>query len=261
MYRSRFPRHAALLKQIIDETTGGKQREFARKIGAAQPVISRVLAGKQDVSDGLVKRMQVLRGQVPDALLDSFAKGQEARNLSAYQVPMTKNLVSGVPNACTSSLLGREVEVPASLFRSNVYAIEAKNCLLEGRYESMNLLPADIIVIESITEEKSRLFELIGNRVIVAKYYCGQQVFLGLVNCQLKFFPELDQIIAVDVPTTITGPDGLTLEISAKKPDLNSHSKSGKRGRVASEMNLGNAVSVPQNVEFVGVALAVLRAL
>lgn len=159
---------AQKIAELVETRSGGNQREFARLVGCAQPVVSRILNGKQEPGRDLLERIAKLENVDRDELIATLETQGEIDRASRTQVPIASTLLDGHPASRQELLTINTVAVSPTVFRASLYAIPARACEPAFSNPSERMRADDLIVIESSVERlRSNLQALNGKLCVV----------------------------------------------------------------------------------------------
>lgn len=128
----------------------GNQREFARLVGCAQPVVSRIVNGQQQPSRALLERIAKLEGVDRDDLMAKLeSTNSEDALVCETQIPVAHCLLAGSPGSHSRHFTSSTVAVPLTVFRPSLYAVKAKSCEPAFGDPAERFRSDDLIVIES----------------------------------------------------------------------------------------------------------------
>ena len=149
---------AQSIADLIQSIANGSQRKFASLAGCSQPLISRIVNGQQQPGRELVSRIAKIDGVDGDALLAKLEEDSHASRADDFEVPVASCLL---PSAPVDRLITGTLAVPASQYRSTLYAVPARACDPAFSDPSECLLPDDLIVMESSTQLLSQNVQLL----------------------------------------------------------------------------------------------------
>lgn len=142
---------AKQIAELVESLAGGNQSKFARMVGCAQPVISRILSGKQEPGRDLLERISKLEGVDRDLLIASRKVGKLTQS-NRYLVPIASCLLDGHPLLNQDLLTSQSVEVSPVVFRETMYAVHAEQCRPASDSKTEFMRPDDLIFIDSSIE-------------------------------------------------------------------------------------------------------------
>jgi len=142
---------AALVADLVEQISGGNQRDFARKTGCSQPLISKILSGKQQPGRELLEKMASLDGVDRPAILRFIDVDDTSLVWGEAQVPIAQCLLDGHPEDRRDQLTTNSVVLSRSIYRPSLYAVAARGCEPAFGDPSERMRADDMIVIESST--------------------------------------------------------------------------------------------------------------
>lgn len=174
---------AQKIVDLIDSEAGGSQRRFASMVGCAQPVLSRIVNGRQEPGRDLVERIAKLDGVDRQSLLDCLGERADEDFFEECSIPIAPCLLRSCPPGGSDQLTASTLAVSYSVHRPSLYAVQARMCEPAFSDPSERLRPDDLIVIESSTAQfRSNLMMLNGKlAVVVVNDETGETVTLRRV--------------------------------------------------------------------------------
>lgn len=162
---------AHAVAELMNRIADGNQREFARMIGCAQPVISRIVNGKQQPSRELLERIGKLNGVDRDALIAALEltnqEEEDEEDISETQIPVAQCLLDGPPASRSSHFTTSTVAVSPAVFRHSLYAVSAKACEPAFSDPSERFRGDDLIVIESLVDSLRKNLQGLNGKLCV----------------------------------------------------------------------------------------------
>ena len=144
------------LSRISKEIAGlveqaGGQRAFAKAAGVSQPLISRIVNGRQEPGEDLLTAISKL----PDVNQETFWEraSLSTSKESEFLVPIAHALLSSTPASSADELTAETVAVPNAVYRHSLYAIRAKHCYPTFLDPSEAFQPEDLVVIDTSVEK------------------------------------------------------------------------------------------------------------
>ncbi|MCA8994949.1 MAG: helix-turn-helix transcriptional regulator, partial [Planctomycetaceae bacterium] len=174
---------AQKVAELVESTSAGNQRGFARLVGCAQPVISRILNGKQQPGRDLLERIAKLENVNRDELIATLEAQEAIDRVTKTLVPVACALLDSHPRKRIDQLTSNKVAVSPAIFRSSLYTVHARVCEPAFSNPSEQMRADDLIVIEtSIERLRTNLQALNGKLcVVVTKSLSGQTITLRRV--------------------------------------------------------------------------------
>lgn len=159
---------ALAVKELMDKIARGNQREFARIVGCAQPVLSRIVNGQQLPSREFLERIAKLDGVDRDDLMAKLdSANSEEAIISETQIPVAHCLLAGSPGSHLNHFTSSSLAVPPTVFRPSLYAVAAKSCEPAFSDPSERLRTDDLIVIESSVDALRRNLQGLSGKLCV----------------------------------------------------------------------------------------------
>ena len=159
---TRMPRlspSARMIADLVATVGGGSQREFARLVGCAQPVISRIVTGQQRPGKKLLERIAKVDGVDRKALMATLQPTLEMGELSNTMVPIAHGLLDGLPAERRERLTEHAVGVSPLVYRPTLYAVSAEACEPAFSDEAELMHKNDLLIFDA---DKDRLRKNIG---------------------------------------------------------------------------------------------------
>ena len=172
---------AKMVSELVRTLGGGSQRKFARLVGCAQPVISRIVRGEQQPGRDLLERIAKVKGVDRDALMATLVPSIEMGETANALVPVFDGLLNGSPAAQQGRLTGETVAVAPLGFRPTLYAVRARACASVLNNEQERMLPNDLVIIESHMTYFRKDVQSLNRRLCVI-----DQCKTGVVSITLK---------------------------------------------------------------------------
>ena len=147
----------------------GNQRDFARKVGCSQPLLSRIVTGKQEPGKELLQRIARYCGMDPAELLATLEIPLTFGN-AATTIPVAQGLLDGSPATLRHELTTDTLTVAPTVYRDSLYAVVAKRCEPAFSDPSELMRGDDLLVIDSSMERvEKNLLTLNGRLCVVAR--------------------------------------------------------------------------------------------
>jgi len=169
----KFPKKTILsasaqsVAELVERISSGNQREFARAVGCAQPVISRIVNGKQEPGRELLEKIAGLEGVDRAALLATLKSETPNSHVSETMVPIAHCLLDGHPATRWDQLTTSTVAVSPSVFRPSLYAVAARSCQPACSDPSERMRPDDLIIIESSLDRLKKNLQILNGKLCV----------------------------------------------------------------------------------------------
>ena len=156
---SRLTPCAEVIADLVETVGGGSQREFARLVGCAQPVISRIVTGQQQPGKKLLERIAKVDGVDRKALMATRRPSLEMVEAAKSMVPIARCLLDGLPAERRERLTDRAVGVSPLVYRPTLYAVSAEACEPAFSDEVERMHKNDLLLVDA---DKDRLRKNIG---------------------------------------------------------------------------------------------------
>jgi len=181
--KSTLSTSAQMVTELVERISSGNQRAFARAVGCSQPVLSRILNGRQQPGRELLERIAALPGVDRDELLATLKVDTTLDRAAETMVPVANSLLDGNPASRPDQLTARTIILSPDVYRPSLYAVSAKAC--EPAYsDALERMRADdLIIIESKVEGMRRNLQILNGKlcVIVVRGSKGNTITLRRV--------------------------------------------------------------------------------
>lgn len=142
-----LPPFRKLLRGMVDSHGGGSQKGLAKKLSCSQPMLSRLLSGKQPPSKSLLHRIEQL-ANIDATLLADFPSQVESP-AARYTIPIASSLIRGLPADHTSQLTTNILPVSHTTFAESVYAVSVGKCSASLDLQRESLRQDDHLIVDS----------------------------------------------------------------------------------------------------------------
>lgn len=178
---------AQRIVDLMESISNGNQREFARLAGCSQPVISRIINGKQQPGRKLLERIAKLDGVDRDSLLATLISGTNMDLISQSMVHIAYSLLDGPPSTRKDQLTDGTVTLSPSLYRPSLYAVRARTCEPAFDDPSEQMRADDLIVIESSMERVRKNLQMLNGKLCVIVTQGENNDTITLKRVRLKY--------------------------------------------------------------------------
>lgn len=158
---------AQSIVELVERISGGNQREFARTVGCAQPVISRIVNGKQEPGRELLEKIAGLDGVDRAALMATLKSEMPGSHFSETLVSIAQCLLDGNPATRWDQLTTNTIAVSPTVFRPSLYAVAARSCEPAFSDLSERMRPDDLLIIESSLDRLKKNLRMLDGKLCV----------------------------------------------------------------------------------------------
>ena len=214
---------AKKIVELIATVANGSQRDFSRIVGCSQPVISRIVNGKQEPGRELLERIAKLDSVDRDSLLATLKAEETITRFNETTVAIATCLLDGSPSTRCDQLTSGTLVLSTAIYRPSLYAVAARACEPAFSDPLEEMLPNDLIVIESSLDGlRKNLFSL-NNKlcVVVTRTSRGDVITLRRVFVVLDGdLPRLTICIKVSASdeASTNEPQGRVIHLDEDEP-------------------------------------------
>jgi len=165
--RTMLSSSAQMITELVERISSGNQRAFARAVGCSQPVLSRILNGKQEPGRELLERIAVLDGVDRAALLATLNADTAVNWAAETMVPIANSLLDGNPAGRRDQLTTRTIALSPDIYHPSVYAVPARMCEPAFSDARERMRADDLIVIDSKVEGMRRNLQILNGKLCV----------------------------------------------------------------------------------------------